>query len=173
MAPDAVIVLGNANDEKGNLHPISLERITTGIRVFKEKKAKLLMTSGGKGSHFNNSKWDHCDLMRTYAIKQGVPAAKTKALLLAQTTVDEILSIRYLAKKNKWKSVCIVTSPWHLLRVRIMAKLALDIHVEYYSSSIRFHQYGHFAKESLKLLPSLSFLRTRMKQPFPKELVRG
>ncbi len=169
---DAVFVLGNANTKKGLLLPISLERITKAVAVFKEKKARLLITSGGKGSHFNQSRWEHCDLMRKEAIKQGISPIKVKASLLAQTTVDEILSIRYLCKKNRWKHICIVTSASHMLRVRLMAKLALQIPVELVSSQeTRFHP-KQYVQETYKFFPTMVWLLKRLRQPFPKKLIR-
>lgn len=120
MPYDAVIVLANLMDDRGNLNPETQARVDRAARVIKEGGARVMVTCG----------WayrDDCDMciaeaMRRYAVNElGIAASDIVAETSPRDTVgDAVFTKVHLAIPLHWSSVLIATSAYHLPR-------ALDI----------------------------------------------
>lgn len=95
----------------------SKPRAAEGIRLYKEKAAnKIILTQTlGKGSSATMAD------TRYMLVKGGVPSYNIQtAYGKATSTFDEARQVAALAKKAEFKSILVVTDPYHTLRARIL-----------------------------------------------------
>ncbi|SBO43990.1 YdcF family protein [Cyanobium sp. NIES-981] len=121
-AADAVVVLG------GGLRPAlpprrSVEvgeagdRLLTGVRLIRQRKAPLLVTSGGR-VHFTageppppEAQW-----ARDLAVELGVAPERILLNRESRTTAEEARDLGELARSRRWRRVLLVTSASHMPR---------------------------------------------------------
>lgn len=111
---DAIIVLGHCNDDKGNLSSSTINRLNHAIKV--HNLAKYIVLSAGFGQHFNTSSKPHSFWMEKYLLKKGILKKQIMQEKHARWTIENASLCLDLALKNRWKSVLIVTSSWHVPR---------------------------------------------------------
>ena len=122
---DAVVAIGGGAGETGAAGTGYVERASRAAGVVRERKAsRLLILSGG------TVYLDEGRLMRGVALEEGIPA---DAILLDNGgggTRGMLRRAVDLARKEKWKDVILVTSPYHAGRaVRVWGKMAPDIRI--------------------------------------------
>jgi hypothetical protein len=147
MPHDAVIVLANLMDSRGNLNPETRARVDRAARVIKEGGARVMVTCG----------WayrDDCDIciaeaMRGYAVNErGIAASDIVAEISPRDTVgDAVFTKVHLAIPRHWSSVLVATSAYHLPR-------ALDIFSFIYGPSIEVSGIGAESADSHDLRAS-------------------
>jgi len=119
---DAVIVLG------GGLKPAlpprrgvevseGGDRLLTGVRLMRQKKAGTLVTSGAQIS-FTAADPAPAEAFSAKALAEelGVPSQRIVPNPLSKTTAEEARDIGQLAKQRGWSKVLLVTSAFHLPR---------------------------------------------------------
>ena len=119
---DAVLVLG------GGIRPAPTEglgvevneagdRLLCGVRLWKQGKAPLLITSGGRVSfQANDPIAPEAVLNQQLAQELGVPASAVMLNDQARTTAEEAQRINQLAADRGWKQLILVTSAFHMPR---------------------------------------------------------
>ena len=119
---DAVVVLG------GGLRPALAprqgvevaeggDRLLTGVRLLRQGKAPLLLTSGGKVSFTaDDPAPPEAYWARDLAIELGVPAEKILLNPGSRTTAEEAEAIDALGRQRGWKRLLLVTSAFHMPR---------------------------------------------------------
>ena len=68
----AIIVLGHAVSENGQLSTQLKERLDTGIELYNKLDNWWIIVSGGKGDHFNRTKHSLAHHMKQYLMEQSV-----------------------------------------------------------------------------------------------------
>jgi uncharacterized SAM-binding protein YcdF (DUF218 family) len=119
---DAVLVLG------GGLKPALAprrgvevseggDRLLTGLRLMRENKAPLLITSGGSIS-FTAADPAPAEAIsaRELAVELGLPASKILINPGSRTTAEEARDIGALARQRGWTRILLVTSAFHMPR---------------------------------------------------------
>ena len=121
---DAIIVLGAAAYD-AHPSPVFQERIRHGIALYQQKRAPLLIFTGGYGGH--RARFSESQVAQRYAIHQGVP---TNAILIetySHTTVQNLEQARTLMRRHKLQRAIIVSDPFHMARaLRICHALGID-----------------------------------------------
>ncbi|MFZ4804351.1 MAG: YdcF family protein [Synechococcus lacustris] len=119
---DAVLVLG------GGLRPALAprrgvevgeggDRLLTGVRLLRQGKAPLLITSGGRvGFSANDPAPPEAVSARQLALELGVPASKILINPASRTTAEEAHDIGLLARQRHWQRLLLVTSAFHMPR---------------------------------------------------------
>ncbi len=119
---DAVVVLG------GGLRPALAprqgvevaeggDRLLTGVRLLRQGKAPLLLTSGGKVSFTGaDPAPPEAETARSLAIELGVPAKRILLNPGSRTTAEEAEAIDALGRQRGWKRLLLVTSAFHMPR---------------------------------------------------------
>src|SRR5512135_1479950 len=110
---DVIVVLGGEDKE----------RVEYGVKLFKEgwaRKDRIIMTGGPLVG-----KYTYAGLMKEQAEDLGVPG---KYVLLAdrsRTTEDDAKYTGEILKRNGYKSIVLVTSPYHSKRASVIFKKML------------------------------------------------
>lgn len=119
---DAVVVLG------GGLRPALAprqavevaeggDRLLTGVRLLRQGKAPLLLTSGGRVSFTAaDPAPPEANWARDLAVELGVPANRILLNPGSRTTAEEAEAIDALGRQRGWKRLLLVTSAFHMPR---------------------------------------------------------
>ena len=127
---DCAIVLGAAawHDKPS---PVLRERLNHAIDLFKSKKVRALILTGGfgKGADFSESKvsFDYC-------LEQGVPASAIRVESESTKTSENLSEAKKILEKEGWKTALLVSDPWHLKRAR---RMATDLDIKVYASATK------------------------------------
>lgn len=122
---DVILVMG-ASQFDGRPSAVLQARLDHAKALYDAKLAPVIVTVGGarQGDRFTEG-----GSGKTYLEKQGVPSA---ALIGVGEGSDTLLSLRAAAKvlnRHGWRSILLVTDPWHSLRARTMAHdLGFTVH---------------------------------------------
>ena len=119
---DAVVVLG------GGLRPAlrprdgvevaeAGDRLLTGLRLMRQRKAPVLVTSGGQVTFTRgNPAPPEAASAKTLAIELGLPAHRILTNPGSRTTAEEARDIGEMGRQQGWNRVLLVTSASHLPR---------------------------------------------------------
>lgn len=139
---DCILVLGSGVlDNKPR--PMLEDRILTGIELYNNNVSKKIIMSG---DHMQDD-YDEVNVMKTYAINEGVPSSDIFMDHAGISTYDSL----YRAKEIfEVKKVVIVTQEYHLYRALYIAK---NLGIEAYgvSSNLRYYP-GQFKREVREVL---------------------
>lgn len=132
---DAVLVLGGGL--KPALPPRSGvevgeegDRLLTGVRLLRQGKAPLLVTSGGRVSFTSDDPAaTAADSARSLAIELGVPASRILTNAGSRTTAEEARDIGVLARRRGWRRLLLVTSALHMPRSLATFRRQTDLEV--------------------------------------------
>ena len=93
------------------------DRLLTGVRLLRQRKAPLLLTSGGKVSFREHDPAPpEAETARRLAIELGVPARQILLNPGSRTTAEEAAAIDALGRQRGWKRLLLVTSAFHMPR---------------------------------------------------------
>ena len=117
---DAIVVLGGSLriNEFKNKYKIEwgdADRFFGGIKLYKEKKSKQLVFTGGK-MPYNLTKLSEGDVLKKYAIKYGINSDDILVTKDALNTFEESVAVKELLGKNK--SIILVSSAFHMKRAK-------------------------------------------------------
>lgn len=122
---DALVVLG-ASQLDGRPGPVLQARLDHALRLYQDGLAPLVVTTGGnqEGDRFTEA-----ESAAAWLVAAGVPAESVVALPVGGNTLDSLVPVAELAATSGWEQgVLVVSDPWHVYRVRVMAD-ELDIPV--------------------------------------------
>ncbi|MDR2536328.1 MAG: YdcF family protein [Treponema sp.] len=115
---DAAVILGAAawHDRPS---PVFRERINHGIWLYKQGYVKKLIFTGGKSI---NAPFSESSVAQKYAIAQMIPAEDIYIEEYSRTTYENILYAADIIKRYNFKTVILVSDPFHLKRAVAMAR---------------------------------------------------
>jgi uncharacterized SAM-binding protein YcdF (DUF218 family) len=115
---EVAIVLGAAT--YGDLpSPVFEERIKHGIGLYKSKRVRRLLFTGGRGP---GAKAAEAMIAKRYAVRRGVPSQVILTETRSKTTHQNLLQARHVMRANALNSALIVSDPLHLKRALRMAR---------------------------------------------------
>jgi uncharacterized SAM-binding protein YcdF (DUF218 family) len=115
---DAIVVLGAAQ-YAGHPSPVLKARVDHAVDLWHEQVAPLLILTGGVGERDTTSE---AEVGASYARRHGVPEG---AMLLedqGRTTSESIRSVAAMLTARGRNSVVLVSDPYHMFRVWILAR---------------------------------------------------
>jgi uncharacterized SAM-binding protein YcdF (DUF218 family) len=117
---DAIVVLSGMLEinEVGDSNYVEWEdpdRFFGGIALFKAGKAQKLIFTGGK-MPWDKAKKTEGDVLKEYAISNGIPSEKIFVTKDVENTADEAVAVKGLIKPSK--RIILVTSPYHMYRAQ-------------------------------------------------------
>ncbi|MBN8436416.1 YdcF family protein [Priestia flexa] len=109
---DAAIVLGAAawNDKPS---PVFQERINYAINLYKNKKVKYIVFTGGKSKE---APFTEAQVAKKYAMEKGVLEEDILTENKSRITEENIINSKIILKEYKIKTVYLVSDPLHMLR---------------------------------------------------------
>ncbi len=123
---DAVIVLSSAVSDDSLLDPSAVERLLTGLAVFRDNGARLLVTTRNGVRGTKNRMESDADRRRL--IDLATDTARWHAVGPVHTTHDEAVRIGALLVPLEQRRVAVVTSPLHTKRAcRAFEKVGFQV----------------------------------------------
>lgn len=149
---DAIIVLGAAQYD-GRPSPVLKARLDHAIDLYRRDVAGTLIVTGGVGVGDTVSE---AEVGRRYAVRQGVPRARIVVEPAGLSTEQSMTTVRGLMEERGLETAVLVSDPFHMLRLRIMAA---GLGIRAYSSPTRSSpiagdspaEWKHVLRESLIL----------------------
>lgn len=111
-------------NDKGKMSNVSKSRLDVAIRLHENKSSSKLILVGG----FSNrkAKISEAEAMKRYLIQNGIDR---KNIIKEESSIDTIGNIFFLKqnilKPNRWNNLLIITSDFHMERVKIISKKIL------------------------------------------------
>ncbi|WP_336923590.1 YdcF family protein [Aquipuribacter sp. SD81] len=114
---DAVVVLGAAQLD-GEPAAVLESRLQHALDLYEAGVAPVVVTTGGnqEGDRFTEA-----GAGEAWLVDRGVPAEAVVAVTEGGNTYDSLLPVSRLAADRGWEGVVVVSDPWHVYRVRVMA----------------------------------------------------
>lgn len=135
---DAVIVLANQMDENGLLNSESKARANKAVEILYEREISHIVTCGW--AYRNDSDIKIADAFKSYIVNSlGVNPSKVITELNSRDTVGDAYFTKInLALPLDWKSLCVVTSDYHVKRTKEIFSFIYgnDFSVEVYGASV-------------------------------------
>ncbi|MFT5634035.1 MAG: uncharacterized SAM-binding protein YcdF (DUF218 family) [Rubritalea sp.] len=115
---DCAIVLGAAAYHQ-KPSPVLKERINHAILLLRQNRVKSIILTGGYG---DNAKYAESEVARKYCLENGVLPHQVHIETSSQTTEENITEAHKIMANQGFKTVLIVSDPWHLKRACNIAK---------------------------------------------------
>lgn len=113
-----IIILGSPNDEYGNLSDTALGRLIQGLQEYRRRPGYKILCTGGFGEHFNTTDVPHARYAINYLLQQGLSETEILEIVESQNTLEDALLSKPIVDKHGVKSLVIVSSDFHMLRVK-------------------------------------------------------
>lgn len=114
---DAIVVLGAAHWD-GRPSPVLRARVDHAIQLWRRGLAPTLIMTGGQAPGDTTSE---AAVERRYAMKQGIPSSAIRVETESRTTSEALRNVSGMLKRNA-RSVILVSDPFHMLRLSILAR---------------------------------------------------
>jgi len=122
---DAIVAFAGGVGESGKAGGGYLERVKQAVDLYHEGMASRLIFSSGYTFAFQEA-----DLMRELAVSHGVPASAIILETKAANTYENVVFVREILDRHDWRSVLLVSSPYHMRRaILTWKKMAPEITV--------------------------------------------
>ncbi|CAG7635394.1 YdcF family protein [Paenibacillus allorhizosphaerae] len=125
---DALIVLGYRCDND-QVHPILKERLDAALQLFRERRYRYVILSGGAV----RSKFTEAEIMRDYMIAQGMPPERIIMETRSRNTVHNVVNCKLLMEEFGLSSCLLVSNSFHIRRMHYIMK-RLDIPASFYAA---------------------------------------
>ena len=112
--------MGAPNAPSGKLSSIALSRLDCCFGLY--SIGKSVLCTGGWGKHFNTAKEAHCVYAKRYLIEKGVLENDFLECALSENTVDDAIKIKPIVSALENPHLKIITSAFHMERVRVIFK---------------------------------------------------
>jgi uncharacterized SAM-binding protein YcdF (DUF218 family) len=114
-AADCIIVFAGGVGESGKAGEGYKERTLKAVNLFKKHYARHLIISSGYSDILQEA-----NLMHGLAVELGVPKENIVLEKKAGNTYENVVFSFDIARRHGWKSALIVSSPYHMLRVKLV-----------------------------------------------------
>lgn len=120
MKTEVLIVLGSINSHSGELSQIATDRLNYCLSIY--SKSSLILCTGGWGSGFNTSSNSHAAYAKSYLIEHGILETDFLEFAISSHTVEDAVMIKPIIARFKHLKINIITSDFHLARVKLIFK---------------------------------------------------
>lgn len=115
---DAIVVLGAAQ-YWGRPSPVLRARLDHAVGLWRRRMAPRVVLTGGVGVGDTTSE---AAVSRKYVIGQGIPDTAILLETTGRTTQESLRSVAALLRSRKEERVILVSDPFHMLRLDILAR---------------------------------------------------
>lgn len=126
MISEILIVLGGTNSPSGQLSDISITRLNYCVNQF--KKGNRILCTGGWGELFNKATSAHATYAKQYLIENGILDENFLASAISSNTVEDAVKVKTIIAKLKNIKLTVITSDFHLNRVKLIFNEILKNH---------------------------------------------
>lgn len=115
---DAIVVLGAAQYE-GRPSPVLKARLDHAAALWRRGLAPRMIVTGGRGIGDTTSE---AAVGMHYLVQHGVPADSIAMDIEGLTTSQSMLAVRRVLRAEAYPAVILVSDPFHMLRLAILAR---------------------------------------------------
>lgn len=115
---DAIVVLGAAQYE-GHPSPVLKARLGHAAALWARGLAPRMIVTGGRGVGDTTSE---AAVGKRYLVQHGVPADSIALDIEGLTTSQSMLAVRRILGREAYPAVILVSDPFHMLRLAILAR---------------------------------------------------
>ncbi len=115
---DAIVVLGAAQYE-GRPSPVLKARLDHAAALWARGLAPRMIVTGGRGVGDTTSE---AAVGKRYLVQHGVPADSIALDIEGLTTSQSMLAVRRIVGRKAYPAVILVSDPFHMLRLAILAR---------------------------------------------------
>jgi uncharacterized SAM-binding protein YcdF (DUF218 family) len=130
-----IIILGSPNDDQGNLSETATGRLAQGLVELRHHAGYKILCTGGFGEHFNTTDKPHAFYAVRYLIAEGVSETDILEIVKSRNTVEDALLSQSIITKHGVRSLIIVSSDFHMKRVKHIFKKLFKSHNLTFSSA--------------------------------------
>jgi uncharacterized SAM-binding protein YcdF (DUF218 family) len=113
-----IIILGSPNDEQGNLSDTAIGRLNKALQEYRRHPGYKILCTGGFGEHFNTTDKPHACYAINYLLQQGLLETDILEIVESQNTLEDALISKPIVEKHGVKFLVIVSSDFHMKRVK-------------------------------------------------------
>ncbi len=115
-AADVILILGAA-EYRGKPSPVLRGRLDHGLQLYEEKKAPLILTTGGAGG---DPVFTEGEVGRAYLIRKGVPSEAIVVESEGDTTAHSIAAAAEIMRRMNLRTCIVVSDGYHIYRAKRM-----------------------------------------------------
>ncbi|MBI3457924.1 MAG: YdcF family protein [Candidatus Rokubacteria bacterium] len=135
---DAILVLGAGMGESGKAGEGYQERAARAVELYRGGYAPNLVFASGYVYVFKEA-----EVMKALAVDLGVPAEAIVLETRAWSTYETIVLVRQILEARGWRSVLVVSAPYHMRRVSLVfRKQAPAVAVRFEPAHSHFYRHG-------------------------------
>lgn len=113
---DVILVLGAA-EYRGKPSPVLRGRLDHGLELYQEKKAPLILTTGGAGG---DPTFTEGEVGRDYLVKRGVPSEAILVEAEGESTMHSLAAAAAIMHRMNLKTCIVVSDGYHIYRAKKM-----------------------------------------------------
>ena len=124
-----ILILGSPNDKEGNLSLIAKTRLMQGAKELSLHPGFKILLTGGFGKHFNDTNLPHWKYAKDFLIKELAvsPDSFLEECIESANSVEDVEKARPIFQKYNFDKIILVTSEFHLNRVKYIIEKAVDL----------------------------------------------
>ncbi|HEX8984724.1 MAG TPA: YdcF family protein [Bryobacteraceae bacterium] len=115
-AADVILILGAA-EYRGKPSPVLRGRLEHGLELYREKRAPLILTTGGAGG---DPVFTEGEVGRDYLIRHGVPSEAILVETEGASTMHSLAASAEIMQRMQLKSCIVVSDGYHIYRAKKM-----------------------------------------------------
>ncbi|MBU0881138.1 MAG: YdcF family protein, partial [Candidatus Omnitrophica bacterium] len=112
---DVIIALGGGVGESGKVGQGYQERVETAVKLYNQHFADHILYSSGYKYLMQEA-----HVMKALSVNMGVSNQAISIDDASHNTYEMILHLKDLAGKNGWKKIIVISSPYHMLRLKFL-----------------------------------------------------
>lgn len=112
---DVIAALGGGVGETGKVSQGYQERVEAAVKLYKEGYANQILYSSGYKYIIKEA-----DVMKTLSISFGVAPEDIMIDDVSADTYGMVLRLKELSQAGQWKRIIVVSSPYHMLRLKLL-----------------------------------------------------
>lgn len=134
---DVIIVMAGGLNDEGDIHPWVENRLNLVIELYKKSQTKIICTGGGtyhKPPALNEEKFviHESTACAEYLINNDVnPHDIMKEWGSYDTIASVYFTLLLCVSPHDWKDICVVTSSFHMPRVKLLFEWIFSLHDKY------------------------------------------
>jgi uncharacterized SAM-binding protein YcdF (DUF218 family) len=113
---DVIVILGAA-EYRGKPSPVLKARLDHGLELYREKKAPLILTTGGAGG---DPVYTEGSVGRDYLVRHGVPSEAILVEMEGDSTMYSTAAAAEIMRRMGLKSCIVVSDGYHIFRAKKM-----------------------------------------------------
>ena len=113
---DVILVLGAA-EYRGKPSPVLRGRLDHGLELYQEKKAPLILTTGGAGG---DPTFTEGEVGRDYLVRRGVPSEAILVEAEGESTMHSLAAAAAIMHRMNLKTCIVVSDGYHIYRAKKM-----------------------------------------------------